>query len=283
MQPPPSNEPGPFGSSGSIFDVTPKTAAEAAAWPPQPIAEGRRADAGRGLAWIGEAWRMFKEAPGSWVACFVVFLIIMFVLAIIPLLGNIAGALLSPMLIGGLMIGCRELERSEELTVAHLFAGFKEKSGPLLTLGLMEFGLSLIVMIVAAAIIFATAGAMFLGILLGQSPEPGATLAPGFWMGAAMLILVIVALFIPVSMAVWFAPALVALDGIEPWTALKWSFFACLKNIGSFLVYGLAMFGLAIVAFIPLGLGWLVLGPVIIASVYTAYRDIFFPDARQPS
>jgi hypothetical protein len=35
------------------------------------------------------------------------------------------------------------------------------------------------------------------------------------------------------------------------------------------------MFVLAIVASIPLGLGWLLLGPVIIASVYTSYRDIF--------
>jgi len=36
------------------------------------------------------------------------------------------------------------------------------------------------------------------------------------------------------------------------------------------------MFGLAIVASIPLALGWLVLGPMTIASVYTAYRDIYF-------
>jgi uncharacterized membrane protein len=43
-----------------------------------------------------------------------------------------------------------------------------------------------------------------------------------------------------------------------------------------FLVYSLVVFGLAIVAFIPLGLGWLVLGPVSFASVYTAYRDIYF-------
>ena len=56
----------------------------------------------------------------------------------------------------------------------------------------------------------------------------------------------------------------------------KWSFFACLKNIGSFLIYGIVWMLLAIVATIPLGLGWLVLGPMTIASVYTAYRDIFF-------
>ncbi|MEO7760372.1 MAG: hypothetical protein ABIS68_00530, partial [Casimicrobiaceae bacterium] len=74
----------------------------------------------------------------------------------------------------------------------------------------------------------------------------------------------------------------VALDKVEPWTALKWSFFACLKNMWPFLVYGLITLLLAIVASIPLGLGWLVLGPVIIASVYTSYRDIFFDRAAPP-
>lgn len=273
METPPNDEPGQFGST---FAPTATPSPDAPDKPPQPIAEGRRVDAGRGLAWIRDAWQMFKDAPGSWVACFLIFLLIMIVLEMIPFLGNIAGALLSPLLIGGMMIGCRELGRSEELTVAHLFAGFKEKRRPLLTLGLLEFGISLVVMLVAAGIIFITVGAMFLGVLMGRSPEMGATLEPGFWLGVAVLMLVVLALFIPVTMAVWFAPALVALDGVEPLTALKWSFFASLKNIWPFLVYGLVMLGLAIVASIPLGLGWLLLGPVIIASVYTAYRDIFF-------
>ena len=39
------------------------------------------------------------------------------------------------------------------------------------------------------------------------------------------------------------------------------------------LMYG---FGLAIVASIPFGLGWLVLAPVVTCSVYAAYRDIYF-------
>ncbi len=77
-----------------------------------PIAEGRRVAAGRGGSWISEGWRMFKEAPGSWVACFLIFVVLMIVLAIIPILGNILGALLSPFLVAGMMAGCRELERN---------------------------------------------------------------------------------------------------------------------------------------------------------------------------
>ena len=37
-----------------------------------------------------------------------------------------------------------------------------------------------------------------------------------------------------------------------------------------------ALFLLSIVATLPLLLGWLVLGPVLAASLYTAYKDIYF-------
>ena len=57
---------------------------------------------------------------------------------------------------------------------------------------------------------------------------------------------------------------------------MKASFVACLKNILPFFVYSVIATLLALVASIPMGLGWLVLGPVMAASLYTSYRDIFF-------
>ena len=271
MEPPANRDSGQFDS----FGTAPAPGGGPIAPEPTPIPDGRTVSIERGFAWIGEAWRMFKDAPGSWVACFVIFIVIMIVLAVIPVLGSIAGAVISPVLIAGMMAGSRALERNDEMTVSHLFAGFSAKAGPLLVLGLIEFGISLVVMLIAAAIIFLTVGAMFLGVLVGQTPDAGSTLDPRFWIGAATVILVVIALFIPVTMAVWFAPALVMLDGIEPWAALKSSFMACLRNMGAFLIYGIVWIVLGIVATIPLGLGWLILGPMTIASVYTAYRDIY--------
>jgi len=57
--------------------------------------------------------------------------------------------------------------------------------------------------------------------------------------------------------------------------AMKASFAACLTNVMPFLIYGLVVMGLAIAAVIPFGLGFLVLGPILIGSVYASYRDIF--------
>ena len=71
------------------------------------------------------------------------------------------------------------------------------------------------------------------------------------------------------------APALVVFQGEGVIDSMKASFAGCLKNIVPFLVYGVVFFLLALVAMIPIGLGWLVLGPMLSASVYTSYRDIY--------
>jgi uncharacterized membrane protein len=53
------------------------------------------------------------------------------------------------------------------------------------------------------------------------------------------------------------------------------SFRACLANIVPFLVYGLIGLVACVLATIPILLGWLILMPVLIVSIYTSYRDIF--------
>jgi uncharacterized membrane protein len=80
---------------------------------------------------------------------------------------------------------------------------------------------------------------------------------------------------LPLLMALWFAPALVIFHDVQPMAAMKSSFQGCLRNMLPFLIYGIVGFLLAIVAVIPLGLGLLVLGPVMWGTMYVGYRDIF--------
>jgi uncharacterized membrane protein len=97
--------------------------------------------------------------------------------------------------------------------------------------------------------------------------------ALGMTMVLAMLIMF--ALLLPVVMAIWFAAPLVVFHDHGAVEAMKGSFTGCLKNLLPFLWYGVLLFLLSIVASLPLLLGWLVLGPVLAASVYTSYRDIY--------
>lgn len=46
-----------------------------------------------------------------------------------------------------------------------------------------------------------------------------------------------------------------------------------------FLLYSIIMLVASIIATLPLMLGWLVLGPILVASIYTAYRDIYLDEA----
>jgi uncharacterized membrane protein len=104
-------------------------------------------------------------------------------------------------------------------------------------------------------------------------------------LGLAILVglLVFLLLYLPLVMAIWFAPALVVLRGVAPLDAMRLSFNGCMRNIVPFLLYGVVGVGLSIVATIPLLLGWLVLGPVTIASLYTSYCDIYEDQVPAPA
>jgi len=231
---------------------------------------GRAVAAGQGWAWITGGFEMFKKQPGMWIALVVVLLVIVIVLNFLNILfflGSIALMLLMPVFGGGLMLGCQAQQRGSPLEMGHLFAGFKTQTGNLIVLGALALGGTIIVLV--PVILIVGVGAFF-GAARGDAAGAAA-------MGGSFFIawLLAMGLSVLLYMAFWFAPALVALRGTAPVDAIKQSFSGCLKNIVPFLIYGIIMMVLSIVATIPLGLGWLVLGPVAIASIYVAYRDIY--------
>jgi len=231
--------------------------------------EGQAVAAGHGWKWITEGWELFKRQPGTWILLLIIFVLISVLIALIPVLGSIASNVLWPVFAGGIILGCRELAQGGELAVGHLFAGFRDHFGKLIVIGILYLVALIVIVIVAFAI---TGAGIGFGALLGVD-RGGAEASV---MTILLAVLVALALIIPVAMAAWFAPALVVLNDIGVGDAVKASFWACLKNIVPFLVYGLIGLGLAIVASIPFGLGWLALGPTLAASVYASYRDIFY-------
>jgi uncharacterized membrane protein len=228
------------------------------------IPEGQRVPAGHGIAWLGSGWRMFRQAPVTWVLLSLGFMLIAIVLGVIPLV-NLALNLLIPVFVGGIMLGCKALEEGGELRFGHLFAGFSGHTGNLVLIGLIYLAGIVALMIVMALVGGLGGGAAMMG---GADPEAAA--------GASVLAMLVAMLFfIPLAMAVWYAPPLVVFHEVPPLQAVKACFFACLKNFVPFLVYGLLFVVLAILASLPFLLGWLVLIPVAQASVYAGYKDMF--------
>jgi len=231
------------------------------------VAGGRGVAAGRGWDWIAAGWELFKRQAGMWIALILVALVIFLVLAFIPILGSIASIVLTPVFGAGVVIGCRAIEEGRPLEIGHLFAGFKEKLAPLATVGAIYLGAAIVI----ALVVGLATGASIFGLASGDSSAA----APAAFMTLLLAVLVMLALMLPVVMAIWFAPALVVFHGKGAVDAMQESFSGCLRNIVPFLVYGVVMLALSLVASIPLGLGWLVLGPVLAASLYTAYKDIY--------
>ena len=231
--------------------------------------QGHGVPAGDGWDWIASAFALFRAAPGVWIGMALVWFVIIMVGGMIPFVGPLATSALWPVFVAGFAAASRSCEQSGACEFSELFAGFRERFGPLVAVGLISLGISIAVFVA----VFAVMGVGFLGMMGGEVDAEQAMA-----MGMTMLLaaLIAFALLLPLMMAMWFAPLLIMFHDMAPLEAMKSSFVGCLKNVLPFIVYGVVLFVASIVATIPLGLGWLVLGPVLAASVYTAYREIYF-------
>ena len=251
--------------SYSTSSFQPSTDAPLLLTQPQPC------EAGAGGRWLSQAWTLFKERPGLWVGMSLTMFLIMIVLSMIPGL-NFVLSLGFGVIIAGFVISAYELDENQNLQFAHLFAGFQRHVGQLLLLGVLYLVAIFVLILISAAVMLIFGGMSGgLGALMhGDSSAWGA----GMLLGVLLGCLVFLALIVPVAMAIWFAPALIALNGMSAIDAMKLSFKACWVNIIPFLVYGLVLIGLSLLALLTLGLGYIVLLPVMYISYYTSYREV---------
>lgn len=259
----------PYATPKSFVEDAPGAAIDA-----EFVPGGQRVAGGRGWDWIAQGWELFRKDPGMWIVLFILFVVIFGAVSLIPVVGSVATFLFGPVLGAGIVVGCRTLEEGGNLQVLHLFVGFREKTGPLVAVGALYLAAWVVILLV----VFLVAGAGVVALFMGASQGAGPA-SPGAVMGLLLAVLLALALSVPAMMAVWFAAPLVLFHDHSPAEAMKSSFRGCLKNVWPFLIYGLIVLVLSVPATILLGLGWLVLGPVIAASFYTSYRDIYTRNA----
>ena len=236
----------------------------------RPLPGVRRVPAARGWAWIAEAFGLFRRSPLIWIVLNLVLLGIGFALLLIPMLGPYLAYLLTPLFLAGLMTACREAERGNEIEIAHLFRGFSDNATQLVTVG----GVYLVANVVIGGLAMAIGGADLQDAMRAAAAGTGGAEVQ-VTNRALLAVLVSAALFVPLGMAVWFAPALVVLERVPGWRALLLSLQACVVNVLPFLAYGVIMSGLFFVALLPALAGLVLWVPLAMISTYTAYRDVF--------
>jgi uncharacterized membrane protein len=180
----------------------------------------------------------------------------------------IAQYLLMPVFMAGIVLGCRAIDGGESLQFNHLFAGFQTKFGTLAAVGALYLAGFVVILVVVMLI----TGVGVFALMAGGGQEVATS---GAVLGLLLAVLIAIALSVPLLMAVWFAPPLVVFHDLGAVEAMKASFTGCLRNVLPFLVYGIVGMVMFLVAALPLLLGLLVAGPVLLASVYTGYRDIY--------
>ncbi len=234
---------------------------------PQP----EKVPAGSATAWLGRSYWHFKQNPFAWIGALIIFIVLSMGLSFVPVIGALAVNLLSPVIMAGFSIGAQEQDNGGDFRIGHLFAGFSQNFGALVMVGV--FYLLFIILI----------GAVFGGII-GLTMAGSGMIDPNAGpqvmmnsMGPISMILMLLALMLIVfvAMAYYYAPTLIALDNMSALAAMKMSLNGCLKNWLALLVFGILAFLLLVIGMIPAMLGLLVVIPMLQASIYVSYRDIF--------
>lgn len=250
--------------------------------------------ASHGLKWLLQGFVLLRRHFFIWLAFVLILFALLFVAVrvsyaspLLAMLASILFCLLTPVFLGGLMIGARVVEKGDELEIAHLFAGFRANTANLLATG----GALLVGNFVINWIVYGIGGPAMAQFAQAQAQNVDpAVLAQA--MGPVMLALMVgLALSVPLAMALWFAPPLIVFRSEKPAQALRLSFQGCRKNMAPFLVYGLVVLALMIALMVMLvvlfnpktpaaGIGVVILlflptTLLVLPSIYTSYRDIF--------
>ncbi len=234
----------------------------------------------RGWRWIVDGCALFRKSPLMWVFITLGLLCVFKLILLIPFIG-VAAILVMPIILVGLMEGCRALDLGGELKPAYLLSGFVRNTAALAALGGMYLAGNLLIVL-----LITTLGGEALMQVLKFYAEQKVTPENIHQIRdavskATLAVLVGWLLSLPLTMACWFSPLLVYLHDMKPLQAMHASLSACWRNMMPFLVYGGILF-VALVLVTPLSmatrildLGMWLLAPVVIPSIYTSYKDIF--------
>lgn len=239
-----------------------------------------------GWRWIAGGLAIYRRKPLLLSLLLVTYWFTMVFLNVLPLFGAIAAALAMPGLSVGLMQAARNADRGQPIGLPTLFGSFGDNPRTLLGLGALYLACTLGILGLSALL----DGGDLLHFMLASNRAERAAVEDADLVLPALFV---VTLMLPVTMAWWFAPVLAAWHRLNLARSLFFSFVACWMNWRPFLTFGI---GLALLSGVLPGvlLGVLllilppdlavtlamlpvvlVIAPVVFASFYAGYRDIF--------
>lgn len=197
-----------------------------------------------GIQWVKLGIQTFFKQPLALAGLFFMFMAAMSLLSIIPVLGNALALALLPAATLGLMAATQEAANGNfprPLILLTAFRAGPEKKRAMSVLGGL-YALGFLAIMGLSALVD---GGNFANLyLLGGTLSTETVMAPDFQ--AAMWLAM--ALYLPLSMLFWHAPALVYWHGVPPVKSLFFSAVACLKNFWAMTVFALSWVTVFIIA-----------------------------------
>lgn len=254
----------------------------------------------RGSSWVIEGFRLMRRAPLQLTMLGLFYLLSLLVATALPIVGQYLPWLLTPVLSVGLMASARHVDQGRPIPpgglLPALFSGFRERQGkawrPLLVLGLINI-VSVVLAFLLASL--ADGGVLFEFVSGRRDAQDPALNSPAAQI-SSLLFLVI---YVPTQMALWYAPALTAWEGLSPSKSMFFSLVSVLRNKWTFAVYFMGW--LLVLMVLALGLRVLTAGlggstivaalalasPLLYTALYCSfwptYRDVFNTQPAAPT
>lgn len=187
-----------------------------------------------GVHWVKQGFALFRKQPAEMSMLFLAYMFLLLIMGIIPLLGQVLPLILVPVFSIGFLQACANIEQDKRNTPAVLLSGFR--SPALMTL-LKLGGAYLVAATVVVGASSLVDGGVFWGVLTGNSALDPKTMQDTNMVSAMLLSAL---LYVPVSMAFWYAAPLVAWHKMGVTKALFYSFFAVWHAAKPFLAFALS-------------------------------------------
>lgn len=247
-----------------------------------------------GWHWVKEGFAIFRKQPMALSALFLSYLFMMIAIGIVPVLGQMLPLVLLPVFSLAFLRASAQVSADIRVTPALLFAAFRSPAlKRLLLLGVVQLAVTMAILAVSALI----DGGVFWKVISGQTPLDAAVLATT---NMPLALIVSALLYVPATMAFWYAAPLVAWHEMGIGKGMFFSFFAMQRQTRAFLVYSIGWAivgvilptmaslllalvfnsaGMIVAMMMPLSL---LLTVVLYSSFYITYTDVFGTEALTP-